>query len=59
MCLNDRHILVSSNQQTRYELKGQLCVIRNTGKLYKMKKEPINLRPEHLVFSQIITEQSL
>lgn len=54
-CLNDRHILVPSNQQTRAELKGQLCALWNTGKLSEMKSEllisacftfePISLRP--------------
>lgn len=53
-CLNDRHVLVNSNQQTRDELKG-LCALRNTGKLSEIKKEllisvcfrfePISLRP--------------
>lgn len=38
-CANDRHVLVNSNQQARGELKGQLCALRNRGKLSEMKKE--------------------
>lgn len=51
----DRHILVNSNQQTRDELEGQLCALRNRGKLSEIKNEllfsvcfrfePVSLRP--------------